>query len=58
MAHYSITEAKTLLEKLVDKALAGEEIIITRYKKPMLRMEPLCTPIDKAAPDDQMKKST
>ncbi len=37
----NITEAKTHLSKLVEKALSGEEIIIGKRNKPLVRLSPL-----------------
>ena len=34
MAHYSVATTKDKLSSLIDKALAGEEVIITRHGKP------------------------
>ncbi len=38
-------EAKTHLSQLVERALAGEEIVVTRRGKPAVRL----TPVDPAA---------
>lgn len=35
MTHYSVAEAKNNLPKLLDRMLAGEEVIITRRGKPI-----------------------
>lgn len=49
MPRYSIATTKDKLSSLIDKALAGEEVIITRHGKPtvVLRVaeEPV-TPVD------------
>jgi prevent-host-death family protein len=37
----NIHEAKTQLSKLVERALGGEEIIIAKAGKPMVRLEPI-----------------
>jgi len=37
----SIYEAKTQLSKLVDMALAGQEIVISRRKTPLVSLQPL-----------------
>ncbi len=37
----NLHEAKTQLSKLVDLALAGEEVIIARAGKPMVRLVPV-----------------
>ena len=40
MATYSVAEAKNRLPSLIDKALAGEEVIITRRGKPVVEVRP------------------
>jgi antitoxin (DNA-binding transcriptional repressor) of toxin-antitoxin stability system len=38
MARYSVATTKDNLSSLIDKALAGEEVIITRHGKPTVEM--------------------
>jgi antitoxin (DNA-binding transcriptional repressor) of toxin-antitoxin stability system len=40
----SITEAKRDLENLIDRAHRGEEIIISRWNRPVVRLEALSPP--------------
>ncbi len=40
MAAYSLYEAKSSLSKLVDRAAAGEEVIIAKAGRPMVKMVP------------------
>ncbi|WP_395714025.1 type II toxin-antitoxin system Phd/YefM family antitoxin [Reyranella sp.] len=40
MATYSIHAAKTNLAKLIARAEAGEEIVLTRGRKPVVRIVP------------------
>ncbi len=40
MPIYSIAQAKDQLSKLVDEALAGEEVTITRHGKPVVELRP------------------
>lgn len=40
MSHYSVAEARNNLTKLLDRMLAGEEVVITRRGKPIARLEP------------------
>jgi prevent-host-death family protein len=40
MATYSVVEAKNRLPKLIDRALAGEEVVITRRGKPVVELRP------------------
>jgi prevent-host-death family protein len=37
---YSVSEAKNTLPKLIDRALQGEEVIITRHGKPVAELKP------------------
>jgi len=47
MQTVNIHEAKTHLSRFVDQAAAGEEILIARAGKPIARLVPLETDIDK-----------
>jgi len=40
MAEFGVHEAKTHFSKLLDRALAGEEIIITRSGEPLVKLVP------------------
>ena len=40
MTAYSVAEAKNTLPKLIDRALQGEEVIITRHGKPVVELRP------------------
>jgi prevent-host-death family protein len=40
----NIAEAKAKLSELLDRALAGEEVVIARAGKPMARLAPVATP--------------
>lgn len=40
MTTYSVAEAKNSLPKLIDRALHGEEVIITRRGKPVAELRP------------------
>jgi prevent-host-death family protein len=41
MPAFSIHEAKAKLSRLIEKASAGEEVVITRSSKPVARLVPL-----------------
>lgn len=41
MAAYNIYEAKTNFSALVDKASAGEEVVIAKAGKPVLKLVPI-----------------
>ena len=38
MATYGVAQAKNVLPKLIDLALEGEEVVITRYGKPVAEL--------------------
>jgi prevent-host-death family protein len=40
VAQVSLYEAKTRLSRLVDRALRGDEIVITRHGRPVARLVP------------------
>jgi prevent-host-death family protein len=40
MAAYSVADAKNGLPRLIDRALGGEEVIITRHGKPVVELRP------------------
>ena len=41
MSTYSVAEAKNTLPRLLDKALAGEQVVITRHGKPIAEIRPV-----------------
>ena len=41
MAQFNIAEAKARLSELVEKAMAGDEIILARDNRPLLKLVPL-----------------
>lgn len=45
MTHYSVAEAKNNLPKLLDRMLAGEDVVITRRGKPIARLAPEKAPV-------------
>ena len=44
MANYSVAEAKNTLPRLIDKAMAGEQVVITRHGKPVAEIRPAGLP--------------
>ena len=44
MSKFNIAEAKTQFSKLVQKAMLGEEVIIAKGNKPVLKLVRLDTP--------------
>lgn len=43
MAYYSVATTKDKLSSLIDKALAGEEVVITRHGKPTVSLNMIRT---------------
>jgi len=41
MKYHTVHEAKTNLSKLIEKACDGEEVIIARGKKPVVKLVPI-----------------
>ena len=52
MSRYSVAEAKNTLPSLIDKAAAGEHVVITRHGKPVAEIRPV------VAPDQRPGKAT
>jgi prevent-host-death family protein len=40
MATFSVADAKNKLPSLIDRALEGEEVVITRHGKPVVELRP------------------
>lgn len=45
---YSVAEAKAQLSTLLDAALAGEEVIMARAGRPLVRLVPISAPTGRA----------
>ncbi|MBI2373936.1 MAG: type II toxin-antitoxin system Phd/YefM family antitoxin [Deltaproteobacteria bacterium] len=50
MPQFSVHEAKTQLSRLIEQALAGDEVIITRGSKPVVRLVALQPPATERKP--------
>ncbi|MGC2108038.1 MAG: type II toxin-antitoxin system prevent-host-death family antitoxin [Candidatus Korobacteraceae bacterium] len=50
MKYHTVHEAKTNLSKLIEKACEGEEVIIARGKKPVVKLVPVGTSARKRVP--------
>jgi len=44
MTSYTVADAKNTLPKLIDRALEGEEVVITRRGKPVVELRPIRLP--------------
>lgn len=50
MSQFNIAEAKTRFSEIVQKALLGEEVVIAKGNKPILKLTPLAPPGGKRKP--------
>ena len=57
MKTIGISEATTSLSQLVDQALSGEEVLLTRHGKPIARLAPLAGENKQAASMDWLAQS-
>lgn len=48
----SVAEAKTHLSELIDRALAGEEVVITRHGRPVVTLKPVTPPPHRITKED------
>jgi len=44
MAQFNVAEAKARFSELVQKAVSGEEIVIAKDNRPLLKLVPLAVP--------------
>ncbi|MBC7505573.1 MAG: type II toxin-antitoxin system prevent-host-death family antitoxin [Sandarakinorhabdus sp.] len=44
MSRYSVADAKNGLPSLIDRAMAGDEVVITRHGKPVVELRPVSAP--------------
>ncbi len=44
MSQFNVAEAKARFSELVQKAVSGEEVVIARDNRPLLRLVPLAGP--------------
>ena len=44
MAHHSVAEAKDHLSDLIERALKGEDVVITRHRTPVVELRPVQPP--------------
>jgi prevent-host-death family protein len=50
MSQFNIAQAKAHFSELVQKALRGEEVVIAKDNKPLLKLVPLQSPAAKRVP--------
>jgi len=51
MAAFSIAETRNHLSEVIDRALAGEEVIVTRHGQPVVEIKPLQKPLKRITRD-------
>lgn len=56
MTQFNIAEAKTHFSELVQKAVLGEEVIIAKDNKPLLRLVPVNAPCGARQPGSAQGK--
>jgi len=44
MGHHSVVEAKNQLSELIDRAMKGEDVVITRHGTPVVTLKPVRAP--------------
>jgi prevent-host-death family protein len=56
MIQFNIAEAKAHFSEIIQKALMGEEIIIAKGHKPLVKLVPLSKPAGKRIPGSASKQ--
>ena len=51
MGTHSVAEAKNRLPELIDRALKGEGVVITRHGRPVVELKPIPEPARPVSPD-------
>jgi len=52
MSNHSVAEAKNRLPELIDRALRGEGVVITRHGRPVVELKPIPEPARAVSPAD------
>jgi prevent-host-death family protein len=52
MSTYSVAEAKNRLPELIDRALKGEEVVITRHGRSVVELKPVRAPARPVSAED------
>ena len=52
MSTHSVAEAKNRLSDLIDRALAGEDVTITRHGRPVVELRPIAPEPGPVRPED------
>jgi prevent-host-death family protein len=51
MGKHSVVEAKNQLSELIDRALQGEGVVITRHGRPVAELKPISPPAQPITPE-------
>ena len=51
MGTHSVAEAKNKLPELIDRALKGEDVVITRHGRPVVELKPIPEPVRPVTPE-------
>jgi prevent-host-death family protein len=51
MGKHSVVEAKNQLSELIDRALKGEGVVITRHGRPVVELRPVAPPVKPITPE-------
>jgi len=51
MGRHSVADAKNKLSELIDRALEGEGVVITRHGQPVVKLTPISPPPKRMTPD-------
>jgi prevent-host-death family protein len=51
MGNHSVAEAKNKLPELIDRALKGEDVVITRHGRPVVELRPIPEPVRPVTPE-------
>ena len=54
MSNHSIAEAKNKFTTLIDRAVRGEEVVITRHGHPVAKLIPIDQPTPKVVTDEAL----
>ena len=51
MGKHSVVQAKNQLSELIDRALNGEDVVITRHGQPVVALKPVSRPVSPLTPE-------
>jgi antitoxin (DNA-binding transcriptional repressor) of toxin-antitoxin stability system len=55
MGQHSVAEAKNQLSRLIDRALEGEAVVITRHGRPVVEIKAIKTPAGMRVTDEDIE---